>query len=54
VGDIPNPPWPGIVKSFPSRESLVNDIPSGDGEIANLFVQYIYDEERTKEFQYSR
>ncbi len=29
--------WPGKIKLFPSRESLVNDIPAGDGKTANLF-----------------
>ncbi len=28
---------PGIIKLFPSRESLVSDIPAGDGKTANLF-----------------
>jgi hypothetical protein len=27
------------VKLFPARESLVSDIPAGDGKIANLFLQ---------------
>ncbi len=26
---------------FPARESLVSDIPAGDGKIANLFLQCI-------------
>ncbi len=29
--------WPGIIKLFPARESLVNDFPAGDGKIDNLF-----------------
>jgi hypothetical protein len=29
----------GIIKFFPSRESLVSDIPAGDRKIANLFLQ---------------
>jgi hypothetical protein len=29
--------WPGIIKLFPTRESLVGYIPAGDGKIANLF-----------------
>jgi hypothetical protein len=43
-----NSPWPGIIKFFPARESLVSDIPAGDGKIADLFLQlsvytlYIY------------
>jgi hypothetical protein len=28
-----------ILKLFPARESLVGDIPAGDGKIANLFLQ---------------
>ncbi len=28
-----------IYKLFPSRESLVSDIPAGDGKMANLFLQ---------------
>jgi hypothetical protein len=31
-----NSPWAGI---FPPRESLVSDIPAGDGKMANLFLQ---------------
>ncbi len=27
----------GIIKLFPTRESLVSDIPAGDGKIDNLF-----------------
>ncbi len=38
---LPNPPWAGIIKLFPARESLVSDIPAGDGKIANLFLQCI-------------
>ncbi len=29
--------FPGIIKLFPTRESLVSDIPAGDGKIVNLF-----------------
>jgi hypothetical protein len=29
----------GIIKFFPARESLVGDIPAGDGKIVNLFLQ---------------
>jgi hypothetical protein len=29
--------WPVIIKLFPARESLVSDIPAGDGKIANFF-----------------
>jgi hypothetical protein len=32
----PNSPWPGIIKLFPARESLVSDIPAGDGKNYNL------------------
>jgi hypothetical protein len=35
----PNSPWPGIFKLNPARESLVSDIPAGDGKIVNLFLQ---------------
>jgi hypothetical protein len=30
-------PWAGIIKFFPIRESLVSDIPAGDGKNDNLF-----------------
>ncbi len=30
--------WPGIMKVFSARESLVSDIPAGDGKIVNLFL----------------
>ncbi len=33
----PNSPWPGVIKLFLARESLVSDIPAGDVKIANLF-----------------
>ncbi len=34
----PNFPWPGIVKFFPARESLVSDIPAlGTGKSINFF-----------------
>jgi hypothetical protein len=29
--------------TFPPRESLVSDIPAGDGNVAKLFLQYKYD-----------
>jgi hypothetical protein len=35
----PGYPWPGIIKLFPARESLVSDIPAGDGKMANPFLQ---------------
>jgi hypothetical protein len=43
VCHVPNSPWAGIIKLFsiPARESLVSDIPPGDGKIANLFLQCI-------------
>jgi hypothetical protein len=28
-----------IINLFPARESLVSDIPAGDGKIENLFLQ---------------
>jgi hypothetical protein len=28
----------GLIKLFPARESLVSDIPAGDGKTANLFL----------------
>jgi len=34
--------WPGINKVFPARESLVSDIPAGDGKNYNLFFQCKY------------
>ncbi len=34
-----NSPWPGIIKFFPARESLVSDIPPADGKIDKLFLQ---------------
>jgi hypothetical protein len=33
----PNSHWPGIIKLFPARESLVSDIPAGDRKNDNLF-----------------
>jgi hypothetical protein len=33
-----NSPWPGKIKLFPARESLVSDIPAGDGKIATFFT----------------
>jgi hypothetical protein len=34
---LPNSPWPGIIKLFLARESLVNDIPARDGINDDLF-----------------
>jgi hypothetical protein len=31
--------WSGFIKLFPTRESLVSDIPAGDGKISNHFLQ---------------
>jgi hypothetical protein len=36
VSDFPSI-WPGIIKLFPARESLVSDIPAEDRKITNLF-----------------
>ncbi len=33
----PNSPWPGIIKFFPARESLVSDIRLGTGKSINFF-----------------
>ncbi len=35
--DVYSSPWPGIIKLVPAWESLVSDIPAGDGKTANLF-----------------
>jgi hypothetical protein len=34
---LPNSPRSGIIKEIPARESLVSDIPAGDGKTAHLF-----------------
>jgi hypothetical protein len=34
-------PWPGRIKLFPTRESLVVDIPAGDGKIIMLFYSVL-------------
>jgi hypothetical protein len=39
---LQNSPWPGIIKPFLARESLVSDIPTGDGKMDNLFLQCTY------------
>jgi hypothetical protein len=36
----PNSPWPGIMKIFPSIESLVSDIPAGKGKRQTFFTVY--------------
>jgi hypothetical protein len=35
--EIADSPWPGIIKLSQARETLVSDIPAGDGKIAYLF-----------------
>jgi hypothetical protein len=30
-----------MIKLFPARESLVSDIPAGDGKIGNIFYSYV-------------
>ncbi len=35
------PALSGITKLFPARESLVSDIPAGDGKMANLFYSVV-------------
>jgi hypothetical protein len=37
--DTSDSPWPGIIKLFPARESLVCDIPAGNGKIASLILK---------------
>jgi hypothetical protein len=34
---LPNSPWPVIIKLFLASESLLSDIPAGDGKIVSLF-----------------
>jgi hypothetical protein len=34
---FPSPAGMSLTKLFPARESLVSDIPAGDGKIINLF-----------------
>jgi hypothetical protein len=36
---LPNSQWPVKIYLFPPRESLVSDIPVGDGNVANLFLR---------------
>ncbi len=36
---LPNSPWPEKIYLFPARESLVCDIPAGDGKIGKLLLQ---------------
>jgi hypothetical protein len=35
---LPNSPWPGIMKIFPTRKSLVGDIPAGDWKSLVFFT----------------
>jgi hypothetical protein len=35
-----------MIRLFPARESLVSDIPAGDGKIANLFLKCIVQYDR--------
>ncbi len=44
-------PWPGIIKLFPARESLVSDIPAEDGKKITFFtVQDVEISQRTSLF----
>ncbi len=47
--------WPGWelfnYSVFPPRESLVSDIPAGDGNVANLFLQCIYPSQRASRIE---
>jgi hypothetical protein len=38
---LPNSPWTGNLKLFPARESLVSDIPAGEGKINHFFYSVI-------------
>jgi len=42
----------GLGTLFPARESLVSDIPAGDGNIAKLFLQCTYLISMTYDFMY--
>jgi hypothetical protein len=35
-----NSPWARIIKLFLASESLISDIPAGDGKVVNLFTVY--------------
>jgi hypothetical protein len=39
---LTNYPWAEIFKLFPPRESLVSNIPAGDGNVANIFLQCMF------------
>ncbi len=43
VTNQPNSLWTGIIKLFLAWESLVSDIPAGDGKIYNLFYIVLSD-----------
>ncbi len=34
---LPNSSWPGIIKLFPARKSLVSDFPAGDRKTVKFF-----------------
>ncbi len=36
---LPNSLWAEIIKLIQPRESLISDIPAGDGNVANVFLQ---------------
>jgi hypothetical protein len=36
---LKNSPWARIITLFPPKESLISDIPAGDGKMANPFLQ---------------
>ncbi len=38
---LPNSPRPGNIILFPAGESLVSDIPAGDGKTANIFFTVV-------------
>ncbi len=58
ISDFPVPswdvttPWPGIIELFPARDSLVSDIPAGDGKIANLFYSVGSAHSRTRTYKF--
>jgi hypothetical protein len=39
---LPNSPCPEIIKLFPARESLVSDIPAGQGKMLTFFLQFTF------------
>ncbi len=47
---LPNSPWPEIIKkNFPARESLVSEVPAGDGKIYTVFFTVYTPEWEAKE-----